>query len=111
MRVFVTGGTGAIGGHVIPVLVGRGHTVTALARTPEKAAAVRRQGARAVTVSLFDRSALATAFAGHDAPTWLRPSLPWRISCVPGPGETTPGFARKAQPLSPVPHATRVSAV
>jgi uncharacterized protein YbjT (DUF2867 family) len=61
MRVFVTGGTGAIGGHVVPVLVGQGHTVTALARTPAKAAVLTRQGAQAVTVSIFDRPALAAA--------------------------------------------------
>ena len=30
MKVFVTGGTGAIGGHAVPALVGQGHTVTAL---------------------------------------------------------------------------------
>jgi putative NADH-flavin reductase len=61
MRVFVLGGTGAIGGHVIPTLVGQGHTVTALARTPAKAAVLTAQGATAVSVSIFDRSALATA--------------------------------------------------
>jgi len=67
VRVFVTGGTGAIGGHVIPLLVREGHTVTALARTPEKAAVLTAQGATAVPVSLFDRAALTAAFAGHDA--------------------------------------------
>ncbi len=76
MRVFVTGGTGAIGGHVVPVLVGQGHTVTALARTPEKAAVLTRQGAQAVTVSIFDRPALAAALAGHDAITNLASALP-----------------------------------
>jgi uncharacterized protein YbjT (DUF2867 family) len=45
MRVFVLGGTGAIGGHVITTLVGQGHAVTALARTPAKAAALTAQGA------------------------------------------------------------------
>ncbi len=67
MRVFVTGGTGAIGGHAVPALVHAGHSVTALARTPDKAAALRAHGATPVTVSLFDRAALTDAFAGHDA--------------------------------------------
>jgi nucleoside-diphosphate-sugar epimerase len=76
LRVFVTGGTGAIGGHVIPVLVQEGHTVTALARTPEKAAALTAQGATAVPVSLFDRAALTAAFAGHDAVVNLATAIP-----------------------------------
>jgi uncharacterized protein YbjT (DUF2867 family) len=67
VRVFVTGGTGAIGGHAVPALVGDGHDVTALARSPEKAARVTVQGATPATVSPFDGDALATAFAGHDA--------------------------------------------
>jgi NAD(P)-dependent dehydrogenase (short-subunit alcohol dehydrogenase family) len=45
MRVFVLGGTGAIGGHVISALVGQGHAVTALARTPATAAVLTAQGA------------------------------------------------------------------
>jgi nucleoside-diphosphate-sugar epimerase len=76
MRVFVTGGTGAIGGHTIEALVQQGHTVTALARTPAKAAALTAQGATAVSVSLFDRSALAAAFAGHDAVVNLATAIP-----------------------------------
>jgi nucleoside-diphosphate-sugar epimerase len=37
MRVFVTGGTGAIGGYAVPALVGAGHSVSALARSDAKA--------------------------------------------------------------------------
>lgn len=76
MKVFVTGGTGAIGRHVIPTLVGQGHTVTALARSPEKAAVLTRQGAKPVSVSLFDRSALTAAFSGHDAIANLASAIP-----------------------------------
>jgi nucleoside-diphosphate-sugar epimerase len=76
MRVFVAGGTGAVGRHTIPALVQQGHTVTALARTPEKAAALTAQGATAALVSLFDRSALAAAFAGHDAVINLATAIP-----------------------------------
>ncbi|GAB2837250.1 hypothetical protein GCM10027176_47180 [Actinoallomurus bryophytorum] len=76
LRVFVTGGTGAIGGQVIPVLVQEGHSVTALARTPEKAAALTAQGATAVPVSLFDRAGLTAAFAGHDAVVNLATAIP-----------------------------------
>lgn len=76
MRVFVTGGTGAIGGHVIPALIQEGHFVTALARTPEKAALLTAQGATAVSVSIFDRSALTAVFAGHDGVVNLATAIP-----------------------------------
>lgn len=76
MRVFVTGATGALGGHVIPAVVGAGHTVSALARTPDKAAALAEQGARPVRVSIFDRPALTEAFAGHEAVLNLASAIP-----------------------------------
>lgn len=76
MRVFVTGGTGAIGSYAVPALIGAGHAVTALARTEAKAAAVRGHGATPVLVSLFDRGALSEAFAGHDAVVNLASALP-----------------------------------
>ncbi|MBO0851498.1 MAG: NAD(P)-dependent oxidoreductase [Pseudonocardia sp.] len=76
MKVFVTGGTGAIGRHVVPALIARGHEVTALARTPDKAAALTAQGAGTTSVSLFERAALAEAFAGHDAVTNLATAIP-----------------------------------
>ena len=61
MKVFVIGGTGAIGGHAVPALVRAAHTVTALARTPEKAALLSQQGASPITESIFDRAALTEA--------------------------------------------------
>jgi nucleoside-diphosphate-sugar epimerase len=76
MNVFVIGGTGAIGGHAVPALVGAGHTVTALARTPHKAAQLSKQGASPITVSMFDRAALTEAFKGHDAVIKLASAIP-----------------------------------
>ncbi|MFG6194556.1 NAD-dependent epimerase/dehydratase family protein [Nonomuraea sp. JJY05] len=76
MRVFVTGGTGAIGRHTVPALLAAGHTVSALARTPDRAAALSSQGATPVAVSLFDREALTSAFAGHDAVVNLASAIP-----------------------------------
>ncbi|OBB95717.1 NAD(P)-dependent oxidoreductase [Mycobacterium sp. 852002-40037_SCH5390672] len=61
MRIFVTGATGAIGCYALPTLVAAGHHVSALARTETKAQQLREQGATPVSVSLFDRDALATA--------------------------------------------------
>lgn len=76
MRVFVTGATGAIGRQAVPALVAAGHEVSALARTPAKAAVLRGQGATPVEVSLFDASALSAAFAGHDAVANLATAIP-----------------------------------
>lgn len=76
MKVFVTGATGAIGGHAVPALVRLGHIVTALARTTEKAALLRNQGALPVAVSIYDRAALTEAFAEHDAVINLATAIP-----------------------------------
>lgn len=76
VRVFVTGGTGAIGGHAVPALLAAGHAVSALARNADKAERLRRQGATPVGVSLLDRDALAAAFAGHDAVVNLATAIP-----------------------------------
>src|SRR5215204_3762471 len=76
MRVFVADGTGAVGGRAIPALVREGHSVTALARTPEKVAALTAQGATPASVSLFDRSALTAVFTGHDAVVNLATAIP-----------------------------------
>ncbi|MBV9091902.1 MAG: NAD(P)-dependent oxidoreductase [Mycobacteriaceae bacterium] len=76
MRVFVTGGTGAIGGYAVPALTDAGHVVTALARSDAKADVLRAQGATPVRVSLFNRDVLAAVFAGHDAVVNLATALP-----------------------------------
>ncbi|NMO02685.1 NAD(P)-dependent oxidoreductase [Gordonia sp. TBRC 11910] len=76
MRLFVTGGTGAIGGYAVPALVGAGHQVRALARGAAKAATLSSQGAVPVEVSLFDREGLTRAFAGCDAVVNLASALP-----------------------------------
>src|SRR5262245_47609505 len=76
MNVFVTGGTGAIGGHAVPALVAAGHRVTAVARSPEKATALAERGAEPVEVSIFDRVALARVMEGHDAVVNLATAIP-----------------------------------
>ena len=76
MRIFVTGGTGAIGSYAVPALVSAGHQVTAMARTDTKAEVLRRHGASPVQVSLFDRDGLTDAFSGHDAVINLASALP-----------------------------------
>lgn len=42
-RVFVTGGSGFVGGHVVPALIEAGHSVVALVRTASAATALRQR--------------------------------------------------------------------
>ncbi len=54
MNVFLTGATGYIGSAVLPALISAGHSVTALVRSEEKAAAVRAAGAGTVVGTIQD---------------------------------------------------------
>src|SRR5580765_982765 len=76
MRVFVAGATGVLGRRAIPALVAAGHAVTAVVRSPAKAALARSLGATPVEVSLFDPDALRAAVAGHDAVCNLATHIP-----------------------------------
>ena len=67
MKIFVTGGTGFIGGHVVRKLRERGNDVVALVRDPAKATDLEALGATLVTGDLSDRSKLAAAMEGADA--------------------------------------------
>jgi nucleoside-diphosphate-sugar epimerase len=62
-RIFVAGGTGAIGRRLAPILVAAGHDVTGSTRTPERADRLRALGVRPVVVDAFDADGLATAVA------------------------------------------------
>ena len=65
MKIFITGATGVIGSRVVPVLTASGHEVSAVARSGDKAAAMKAAGAQPVEVDLFDVAALRSAVAGH----------------------------------------------
>jgi nucleoside-diphosphate-sugar epimerase len=58
MRVFVTGGTGVLGRHLVHGLVAAGHEVTATTRTPGEVAQLREAGAEPVVVDGLDREAV-----------------------------------------------------
>lgn len=67
MRVFLTGGTGFIGGEVARLLRERGDEVRALVRTPAKAEALSALGCDLVPGDLSDEAALQEAMTGVDA--------------------------------------------
>jgi dihydroflavonol-4-reductase len=67
MLVFVTGGTGFIGGHVVRALRERSDEVRALVRDPNKGAALADLGCELVSGDLADRAALERAMDGCDA--------------------------------------------
>lgn len=61
MRIFVAGGTGAIGRLLIPLLIENGHEVTALTRSKAKAGEVEAWGAAPVTADALNKKELTTA--------------------------------------------------
>src|ERR671932_2067063 len=61
MRVFVAGGTGAIGKRLVPQLVANGHDVVAITRSPEKAGWLRSIGAEPVLGDALDRASVLEA--------------------------------------------------
>jgi nucleoside-diphosphate-sugar epimerase len=67
VKVFLTGGTGFIGGHIARHLRERGDEVVALARSPEKGAALDELGCGVAQGDLSDTAAIATGLEGVDA--------------------------------------------
>jgi 2-alkyl-3-oxoalkanoate reductase len=63
MRVFVAGGTGALGRRLVPQLSARGHEVTATTRSAGKAGELQALGARPVVVDGLDGVAVGRAVA------------------------------------------------
>lgn len=66
MKALVTGSTGFVGGHLVDRLVARGDTVTALVRSPARAAGLAERGVRLVNGDLADHTALAQAVDGQE---------------------------------------------
>ena len=58
MKIFVAGGTGAIGRPLIAELRAKGHAVVALTRSPEKAQALSEQGIEPAIADVFDPDAV-----------------------------------------------------
>lgn len=67
MNILVTGASGFLGGHVVPLVVARGDTVTALARSTKAAQRIEALGATPVQGDLDDPASLDHAFAASGA--------------------------------------------
>lgn len=61
MRVFIAGGTGTIGRHLVTLLLEGGHEVVALGRTVEKARDLEASGAKVVLADALDKERLNAA--------------------------------------------------
>jgi 2-alkyl-3-oxoalkanoate reductase len=63
MRIFLAGASGAIGRHLVPQLVARGHEVVGTTRSAAKTGALRALGAEPVVVDALDPDSVADAVA------------------------------------------------
>jgi nucleoside-diphosphate-sugar epimerase len=82
-RVFLAGATGVIGTPLVRQLLEAGHEVTAMTRSPRRAAQLEAAGAHAVVCDVFDTDGVRTAIADaspdtviHEL-TALPPRLDW----------------------------------
>lgn len=75
MRVLVAGASGYIGRQLVPCLLAAGHEVRALARRPERAAAVLPPAVKIVRGDVLDAETLGPAMAGIDAAYYLVHSM------------------------------------
>ena len=64
MKIALIGGTGFVGSALLNELLSRGHSVTALARSPEKFSA--KTGLSVVKADVYDAAQVASAVRGHD---------------------------------------------
>ena len=58
MRVFIAGGSGAVGRRMLPLLTAAGHPVVAITRTPQNAARLRAPGIEPLVCDILDRTRL-----------------------------------------------------
>lgn len=66
MKALVTGATGFVGSHLVEALVARGDEVTALVRSPRKAALLEQLNVRRVAGDMANADALRSAVSGQD---------------------------------------------
>lgn len=67
MKVFLTGATGFLGSHVVPLLLKAGHQVVALVRDPERAGDLLRDGIELAAGDITDRESMRVPMSGCQA--------------------------------------------
>lgn len=63
-KIFILGGTGALGRQLIPLLIERGHDIIALARNPDQVRDLRKFGIQTTSADPLNEEALAAAIYG-----------------------------------------------
>jgi nucleoside-diphosphate-sugar epimerase len=58
MKIFLAGGTGAVGRQLVPQLIAAGHAVVAITRKPDRIAELRIGGTEPIACDIFDRDRL-----------------------------------------------------
>lgn len=102
MRIFVTGGTGLVGSHVIEQLAARGDAVVALSRSAQADAAMKPWGAQPLRGDLGDEAALVRGIEAADAVVHTAAIVlsskdwSWFYSANVGPVETIARLAARA---------------
>jgi nucleoside-diphosphate-sugar epimerase len=69
VKIFLAGATGAIGRRLIPLLTNAGHFVSGTTRDADKVPALKRTGAQAIVLDVFNQRAL------HDAVARVKPDV------------------------------------
>jgi nucleoside-diphosphate-sugar epimerase len=67
MKIFIAGGTGAIGRVLVRLLVGAGHTLVVLTRSPERGVILEEMGAVPVIGDVYDEAKLTRLVAESEA--------------------------------------------
>jgi nucleoside-diphosphate-sugar epimerase len=82
MRVFLAGATGVLGRRLVPLLLGAGHQVTGMTRTPARAETLRAAGADPVVCDALDAAAVehAVGAAQPEVVVHQLTALPTRIN-------------------------------
>src|SRR5690348_17075930 len=75
-ETLITGSTGVIGRRAVRELLGAGHRVTGVTRSPRGRERLETLGARAVEADVFDEASLCRAFDGADAVVNLLTHIP-----------------------------------